>query len=159
MLYLLLAENGASMPEWVQIIGSLTSVGFIAWYAWYSATKIIPDIITKHDTRMGETIREFQETLEKQRTEFKQEIKEQRERDEKISERIVAEFRAETKENREADKTRATVSAELARSGHKAIHEVTEAVEALKDAIRDKGIVLPESGIIKRGREKGREGN
>ena len=55
---------------------------------------------------------------------------------------LCDEFRNEAKEQRAAESQRALVSAELARSGHGAMTQVTRAVDDLRMAIHEHGVQL-----------------
>lgn len=101
------------LPSWAQLAGGIVSWGFAVWYAWYTTTKTIPEMNTKHN--------EIVERLTAMNS--------------ATAEKLVSEFRDEAREARANDIRRAQVSQELAVSGHKALSEVKEAVNGLKAAV------------------------
>lgn len=60
-LMLLIAEGNASfgVTDIAPAISSLGSIGFAVWYAWYTTTKSIPDLLASHKVERGELLTEL----------------------------------------------------------------------------------------------------
>lgn len=116
MNWTLLMQAVPTAPEssWGQILSVLASMGFAVWYAYHTTTKTIPDMQATH----AQTVKAITETIKT----------------------ITDEFRSEAKEQRLSEAKRAETAAELARSGHAAVAQITAAVGELRTVIQQSDI-------------------
>lgn len=56
-------------------LGQFGSMGILAWYAYYTTTKTIPDLIKENREQQERERRAFQEELEKHRAHDKEQVK------------------------------------------------------------------------------------
>lgn len=110
---------------WAQLISAIASLGFAVWYAYHTTTKTIPEMQRTHA-----------ETITNMQTVHGKTVDEITEKHSVLTDRLLAEFRAETREQRAVSEKRAETSAELARSGHLAVNQITQAVGELRVAIQ-----------------------
>lgn len=55
---LLAQATGFPMPDFMQVGGGVVSLGFVAWYAYYVTTKVIPDLVANFNREI-QTERQF----------------------------------------------------------------------------------------------------
>ena len=110
----LFAQTAENIPVWAQIAGGIATAGFTAWYAWYTTTVTIPKMQELHSDLIKKVVSDFREDSREQREDSKQQ--------------------------RDLESKRAQTSAELARSGHMAMTQVTRAVDDLRAAIDRHGV-------------------
>lgn len=108
-------ESHLDVGEWAKVVTSLSSIGFAVWYAWYTTTRSIPRMQEIHDKRL---------------------IQMQTDHDKRID-KLLDIFRNETAAQREMEQARANQSIQLAHSGHQALHQVTRAVDDLRNTIHE----------------------
>ena len=73
MEWMLFAESASqpeSVPFWTSLGGSVLGASFTVWYAWYTASKVIPSIIREHRIEQARLTSEFQIDVRTQRTDF-----------------------------------------------------------------------------------------
>lgn len=99
----ILAEIVDASP-YLQIASGFASLGFAVWYAWYATTVTIPNIVAQNSTTISN---------------------------------MLTEFKAELKEQRQVEAARISASADLAREGFKALSEVTQAVNELRVSLKE----------------------
>lgn len=88
---MILAESIADgVPGWVTALGGASATAILGWYAWFTATKTIPNLVNDFRSEMSESRKSCAEEKKSHLDSFRAELKEERQHRENSSQRIAS---------------------------------------------------------------------
>lgn len=76
MDFVIAQVDQATMDTWTTVAAGFASLGFVAWYAWYTTTQTIPGMNSRHAESMRQAIEEFRAEAREQRLAYQEQIRE-----------------------------------------------------------------------------------